>query len=306
MSQSRSTKKLSTLRILTQASRSINTHRAYESDVKQFKKCGGSIPATPKQITNFLVAQYERDLSVSTIERRLCAIHWAHLEKNKRSPVYDSVVRATLAGIRRIKGSTQNQKMPLMATDLLKLLPKPSAKDTVRTVRDRALLLVGFAGAFRRSELAGLTVEDLNRCHDGLEVCLHRTKTDQVGKGRVVFLPTARGRQCPVRALREWLKLTGIKEGPIFRSVSKSGSIGSSALTGQSVAMVLKAAVRRVSGNQAAASMSGHSMRSGFCTSAHMAGVAHWQIRAQTGHTTDAMLARYIRPVEKRAKVNLL
>ncbi|RYG56828.1 MAG: site-specific integrase, partial [Alphaproteobacteria bacterium] len=215
-------------------------------------------------------------------------------------------VKATLAGIRRMKGTAQRRVRALVKDDLLALLLGVGQQGTMRAARDRALLLVGFAGAFRRSELVALTVADLNPCSGGIEVNIKRSKTDQEGKGRTVFLPAARGSQCPVAALNDWLAQTGIAEGPIFRSVGKSGLVGAKGLSAQSVGLVVKDAVRRVSGDKAAASVAGHSLRSGFCTEAAAAGLMPWQIRAQTGHTTDAMLARYIRPAQNRAIPSLL
>ena len=305
MRKTSSSRPLTTLQTLAAASKAVNTRTAYASDLRHWQASGGRIPATPAQICGYLAAHFER-LAVATLERRLCAIHWAHVEKRLRSPVHDASVKATLAGIRRIKGTAQRRVRALVKDDLLALLVGVGQQSATRAARDRALLLVGFAGAFRRSELVALTVADLNPCSGGIELNITRSKTDQEGKGRTVFLPAARGSQCPVAALNDWLAQTGITEGPIFRSVGKSGSVGAKGLSAQSVGLVVKDAVRRVNGDKAAASVAGHSLRSGFCTEAAAAGLMPWQIRAQTGHTSDAMLARYIRPAQNRAIPSLL
>lgn len=177
----------------------------------------------------------------------------------------------------------------------------------LKAARDKALLLIGFAGAFRRSELVGLRCEDITRYDTGLELLLRRSKTDQEGVGRTVFIPHARGNRCPVKALLTWLDLTGIESGPLFRPVNRHDQIvGDKALTPQSVALIVKSAVRLMKGDAAAKLVAGHSLRSGFVTEAATAGLQSYQIREQTGHTSDVTLVRYIRPVSKRKIPSLL
>ncbi|RYF55086.1 MAG: site-specific integrase [Comamonadaceae bacterium] len=293
------------LKSLTAASQAPATRLAYANDLKHFKAHGGRIPATVEQVTAYLAAHYGT-LAVATLERRMCAIHWAHQQKGLASPVHDPVVKATLSGIRRTQGSAQRRVKAMVKDDLLQLLVRIDQEAPVKAARDRALLLVGFAGAFRRSELVALTVADLTKCGQGIELLIQRSKTDQEGQGRTVFIPKARGAQCPVKALDAWLEVSGIAEGPIFRSVTRSGSIGSRALTPQSVALVIKESMRRLHGDVAAANVSGHSLRAGYCTQAAESGLQPFQIRQQTGHTSNAMLDRYIRPVDRRATPSLL
>jgi site-specific recombinase XerD len=160
-------------------------------------------------------------------------------------------------------------------------------------IRDRALLLIGFAGAFRRSELVSLTVADMEQAQQGLILTLQRSKTDQEGHGRKVAIPYARGAVCPVLALQDWLTVAAITEGPIFRGVNRHGRVADTAITPQAVAMVVKERAQAVGLDPA--KYAGHSLRAGLVTSAAQLGVSSWKIRQQTGHKSDAMLARYIR-----------
>lgn len=293
------------LKSLTAASQAPATRLAYANDLKHFKAHGGRIPATVDQVTGYLAAHYQT-LAVATLERRVCAIHWAHVQKGLASPIHDPAVKATLSGIRRTRGTAQRRVRALVKDDLLQLLVRIDQEAPMKAARDKALLLTGFAGAFRRSELVALTVADLTRCIQGIELLIQRSKTDQEGEGRTVFIPKAKGVQCPVKALHNWLEVSGITEGPIFRSVSRSGSIGTRALTPQSVALILKESMRRLHGDEAASTVSGHSLRAGFCTTAAESGLQPFQIRQQTGHASNAMLDRYIRPVEQRSTPSLL
>jgi len=195
-----------------------------------------------------------------------------------------------LRGIRRTHGSAQRQVAPAVKEDVLSMV---AALTGIKGTRDRALLLVGFAGAFRRSELVSLTVADIEQAQQGLIVTLQRSKTDQEGRGRKVAIPFARGAVCPVLALQQWIAVAGITEGPIFRGVNRHGQIADAAITPQAVAMVVKERAQAVGLN--AANYSGHSLRAGLVTSAAQLGVSSWKIRQQTGHKSDAMLSRYIR-----------
>lgn len=165
--------------------------------------------------------------------------------------------------------------------------------DGTKGIRDKALLLIGFAGAFRRSELVSLTVGDIEQAKQGLIVQLRFSKTDQQGYGRKVAIPYARGSVCPVLAYQHWLEISKITEGPIFRGVNRHGVISDVALTPQAVALVVKERAYAVGLDPA--NYAGHSLRSGLVTSAAKLGVSSWKIREQTGHKSDAMLTRYIR-----------
>jgi integrase len=177
----------------------------------------------------------------------------------------------------------------------------------MRAARDKALILIGFAGAFRRSELVGLRCEDMTEYDSGVEFVLRRSKADQEGAGRTVFIPYARGSRCPVQVLKNWLTLAGIDNGPLFRPINRHDQVvGRKALTPQSVALIVKASVRMMEGDEAAKMVAGHSLRAGYCTEAAIVGLQPYQIREQTGHRSDVTLARYIRPVANRKIPSLL
>ncbi|GAB7541406.1 site-specific integrase [Cupriavidus sp. 8B] len=285
------------------AARSAATQRGYAADLRHFTSKGGRIPATPQDLAAYL-AELAATLAVATIERRLIAIHRAHVDKGLESPARGALVKQTMAGIRRTLGTRQRQAKALVKDDLLEMLVMVDQRKPMQAARDRALLLVGFAGAFRRSELVAIRCEDISDHTNGLEILIRRSKTDQAGAGRTVFIPHARGTRCPVKALRQWLELAGIASGWVFRAVNRHDAVGRTALSAQSVALIVKASTRRVGGDPSA--VSGHSLRAGYVTTAVEAGLQPHQIKEQTGHRSDAMLARYIRPVARRKIPSLL
>ncbi|WP_233238841.1 site-specific integrase [Bordetella sp. LUAb4] len=285
------------------AARSAATKKAYAADLAHFLANGGKLPATPQQLCAYL-AKLAATLAVATIERRRVGIHRAHQERNLASPATHISVRQLMQGIRRTLGTRQRRVQALVKDDLLELLALVDQQKPIKAARDRALLLVGFAGAFRRSELVSLQCEDITSHDPGMEILIRRSKTDQDGAGRVVFIPKARGSRCPVRALEHWQELSGIQSGYLFRPVNRHDRISNSPLTAQSVALIVKAASKRAGLNHN--DVSGHSLRAGYVTTAAMAGLQSYQIREQTGHRSDAMLAKYIRPIEKMAIPSLL
>ncbi|MDP9993808.1 integrase [Variovorax boronicumulans] len=285
------------------ASQSSATVAAYALDEKMFRAAGGTIPSSPTQIVEFLAA-FAGKLAVATLERRLTGIHRAHLDRGLVSPVHDPLVKKTMAGIKRTFGVRQRQVRPILKDDLLAMMVMSDRQKPKKAARDKALLLVGFAGAFRRSELVDIECQHVTEHDNGIEILLVRSKTDQSGAGRTVFIPHANGDRCPVLALREWLKISEIETGHVFRSVDRHDRIANAPLTAQSVALIIKNAIGKVGGPEA--DVSGHSMRAGYCTQAAIAGLQPFQIREQTGHTSDATLARYIRPVAKRKIPSLL
>ncbi|MEF2559286.1 site-specific integrase, partial [Aurantimonas sp. C2-5-R2] len=168
--------------------------------------------------------------------------------------------------------------------------------DRPKDIRDRALLLIGFAGGFRRSELVGLDVADVETVRQGLVITLRRSKTDQTGAGRKIGIPHGRTRWCPVAALEVWLSTFGIEAGPILRGINRHGRVGDQRLSGEAVSIIVKK--RLAAAGFDPEGYSGHSLRAGFATSAAQAGASSWKIRQQTGHASDAMLSRYIRDGE--------
>lgn len=287
------------------AAQSSATQRSYDADLRHFKRYGGTIPASAEMIAEYL-ATFAGKSAIATLQHRLIAIHRAHTDNSIPSPVMDRLVKRTMQGIRRTFGTVRRVKA-LVKDDLLEMMVHIDQQRPMKAARDKALLLIGFAGAFRRSELVALCCADITQYDSGMELLLRRSKTDQEGAGRTVFIPYAKGTRCPVKALKNWIALAGIANGPLFRSVSRHDKVlGKKALTPQSVALIVKSSVRKMGGDDAAKAVAGHSLRAGYCTEAATVGLQPYQIREQTGHKSDITLARYIRPVAKRKIPSLL
>jgi len=288
------------------AAQSEASTRSYDAGIRHFERHGGTVPATPTMVAEYLACM-AGTLAVATLQHRLIAIHRAHTDQGLLSPVMDNLVKRTMQGIRRTLGVEQRRVTALVKDDLLEMMVYLDQQMPMRAARDKALILVGFSGAFRRSELVGLRYEDMTRYDSGVELLIRRSKTDQEGAGRTVFIPYARGSRCPVKVLMNWLALAGIDSGPFFRPINRHDQlVGRKSLTPQSVALIVKASVRMMEGEEAAKKVAGHSLRAGFCTEAAIVGLQPYQIREQTGHRSDATLARYIRPVAKRQIPSLL
>lgn len=288
------------------AAQSEASTRSYDAGIRHFKLHGGTIPSTPTMVAEYLACM-AGTLAVATLQHRLISIHRAHTDQGLPSPVMDNLVKRTMQGIRRTLGTKQRRVTALVKDDVIEIMVHADQLMPMRAARDKALILIGFAGAFRRSELVGLQYEDMSQFDSGIELLLRKSKTDQEGHGRTVFIPHARGSRCPVKVLKTWLILAGIDSGPLFRPINRHDQIvGSKALTPQSVALIVKASVRMMSGDEAAKMVSGHSLRAGYCTEAATVGLQSYQIREQTGHTSDSTLARYIRPIAKRKIPSLL
>lgn len=288
------------------AAQSNATTRSYAADIRHFKQHGGTIPATSAMIAEYL-AFFAGTLAVATLQHRLIAIHRAHVDNGLPSPVMDHLPKQIMKGIRRKHGIKQRRVTAIMKDDLLEMMVHVDQQNPMKAARDKAVLLVGFAGAFRRSELVALQYDDMTEYDSGIELLLRRSKTDQEGAGRTVFIPYARGNRCPVKALKGWLELAGITEGALFRRINRHDQvIGTKALTPQSIALIVKAAVRKTAGDEAARQVAGHSLRAGYCTEAATVGLLPYQIREQTGHKSDATLSRYVRPIARRRIPSLL
>ena len=287
------------------ASQASATKRAYASDLRHFLAHGYGIPCTPKRLAKYLAESANNGLAVATLERRITAIHKAHIDQKQPSPAHNEIIRQVMQGIRRTLGTKQRQVQPLTKENLLAVLETiEKVHMPIRASRDRAILLIGFTSAMRRSELVGVCVEHLTFSPEGLEIELPVSKTDQERHGRTVFIPRSSGNYCPVQALMRWLKTAGIREGHVFRSVNRYDSVAKQGLTPQSVALIVKAAMAQTGVN--AQNFSGHSLRAGYCTSAAEQGQQSWQIRMQTGHKSDVTLARYIRRNSRNAIPSLL
>jgi integrase len=196
-----------------------------------------------------------------------------------------------MRGIRRMIGTAQREAKPILKEDLFAILERMG--DRPKDQRDKALLLVGFAGAFRRSELVGLDVADIEHVRQGVVITLRKSKTDQEGRGRKIGVPFGRTKWCPVRHLADWLDHAKIEAGPIFRGVNRHGHVSDQRLSSEALSIIVKERAAAAGFNPDA--YSGHSLRAGLSTSAVIAGVSTLSIRRTTGHASDAMLARYVR-----------
>jgi site-specific recombinase XerD len=281
------------------SSKAPNTLRAYRADLADFtrwcKELGHeSLPAEPTTVVLYLTALAQAGAKASTIQRRLSALSQAHkLAGHVPSPTVDHHVKMAMAGIRRRLGTRPEQKVAVITQELRQLLTV-TPDDTLAGRRDRALLLLGFAGGFRRSELVALDVGDLDETADGLRVLIRQSKTDQEGEGREVGIPFGQHPEtCPVRALRTWRTASGIVEGPLFRGVNRHEQLQDGRLTDKSVALIIKRAAERAGMDPAR--YAGHSLRSGLATAAADGGASERSIMRQTGHTSVLTVRRYIR-----------
>jgi site-specific recombinase XerD len=278
------------------AAQAANTTRAYSSDWRQFEVwCAryglASMPAEPQTAALYLTSLAHRGLKLSTVRRRAAAITRAHRVAGIGSPIWDPRVITVLEGIARTHGAAPAKKVALLRDPMLATIARIES-DTSSGLRDRALLLVGFALGLRRSELVALTVEDLSPASDGIYVRVTKSKTDQTGRGARLLLTYAEPqRPCAVRALRAWLDHSGLTTGPLFRRITRTGAI-SSPLSAQSVALIVKRRVQAAGLDPAA--FAGHSLRSGFATQAARDGHRAEQIADVTRHRDRRVLDGYI------------
>jgi site-specific recombinase XerD len=280
-------------------SKSANTVRSYRSDWKHFENwCGQSelnpLPALPSTVGLYLTAHAELH-TISTLRRRLTTIQEAHRAAGwKIVFLSDPMLSAIWKGIKRSKGVAQHGKQALLTGDIRLILSNSLGTET--ETRDRALILLGFAGAFRRSELVSLNIEDLRFTSNGVEILVKRSKTDQLGEGVLKAIPLGSAPELsPVRALEAWIALLGRQAGPLFVSIAKGGRIAEQRLSDRSVALIIKK--RLLSAGLDPADFSGHSLRSGFATQAALNGASDRSIMNQTGHRSRQMVDRYVRRV---------
>lgn len=288
------------------ASKSEATRRAYRSDWQDFAAwCAGNglteLPAAPASVATYIAQLADRGKKVSTIRRRIAAIVYAHRLKECPVPTDAEPVRAVLSGIRRRLGVAVERKAPATARALQKMTgvrrQKEAAACDLRSLRDRALLLLGFAAALRRSELVGLDVEDLEFVDRGLIVHIDRSKTDQDGAGAEIAVPNGTKLK-PVAAVREWLMAAAIADGPVFRPIGKgkSGRVKPTRLTDKSVAQIVKRYAAAAGFD--ASTFSGHSMRAGFITTALENGADFFKVMDVSRHRDVEVMRAY----DRRAK----
>lgn len=264
-----------------------NTRRAYRADWRHFaewcrQKGREALPAAPATVALYLT-ELAGQVKPATLSRRLSALKAAHEAAGLENPGSSGLVKTLLRGIRREKGVRPKAKRPVLVEDLaavVGLIP-----DTPAGRRDRALLLTGFAGAFRRSELVGLDWDDLEFSEEGVKITIRRSKTDQEGVGRVLGIPRARqGKLCPVRALERW-RADGDGAGAVFRA-------GGKRLSDRMVARIVQRWMERA--GREGSEYGGHSLRSGLATEAARGGASERSIMRQTGHRSTVMVRRYI------------
>lgn len=278
-------------------SRAALTKRAYRfawSDFTAFCSAASlaSLPAMPETVALYVSQRASEGQRPTTLSKKLAAISVAHQMAGFESPTKSQLVRSTMAGIRRTFGVAPRAKEPLVTADIRTMLMH--MPNTLKGKRDRALLLVGFAGGFRRGELVGLDVEELAFGPEGVVITLRRSKTDQEGAGRQVAIAFGLHEEtCPVRSLRAWLDGAGITSGPVWRAVAKGGRVQPKRLSSEAVAVIVKTQAAMIGLDPSR--FAGHSLRSGMCSAAAQNGASERAIMAATGHRSVQMVRRYIR-----------
>jgi len=282
------------------SSKANNTLRAYKSDFKDFgafcvKHGFDSLPTEPKIVSLYLT-HLSKNLKMSTLRRRLVSIGIVHKLKGHYLDTKHPVIIENLMGIKRVKGSIQKGKKPILINHLKSIINVINQQeiDEIKKSRDKTIILVGFGGGFRRTELVSIDHEDLEFVPEGVKITIKRSKTDQFGEGMVKGLPYFSNElYCPVINLKKWLELSNIKSGPIFRRFAKGSVLTNNRLTDQSVVLIIKDCLNLAGIENK--NYSGHSLRSGFATVAAESGADERSIMAMTGHKTTQMVRRYIR-----------
>lgn len=276
-----------------------NTYKSYTDSWQRFKKwCeetgSDPLPATSETVALWATSMLRRGQRVTTVANRISGVAYEHKKAGYPSP-NGPAVRAVLTGARRLRHETFNQKRPLTLNELWRM-SRVCDTTTAIGLRDRAIIVLGFAGAFRRSELAALDMADIEFVPKGLLVHLRQSKTDQVGRGRDVGI--FRGENpdtCPVRTVRAWLQCRGMEPGPLFLAIGHRTGMTRKRMRPHGIVEAIKRAVERIGLD--AHVYAGHSLRSGYCTAAAENGASEMAIMQRTGHKSVEMVHRYVRPV---------
>jgi len=284
-----------------QSSKSKNTLRAYKSDFNDFELfCAQngfkSLPSEPKIVSLYLTQLSTKDLKMSTLKRRLVSIGVIHKLKGHYLDTKHPSIIENIMGIKRRKGSNQKGKKPLLINNLKKIINviDEQKNEEIKNIRDRSIILIGFSGGFRRNEIVSLNYDDLDFVPEGLKITLKRSKTDQFGEGSLKGLPYFDNSQyCPILSLKKWIETSNINAGPLFRRFSKGSKLTENRLTDQTVALLIKKYLNLAGIDSK--NYSGHSLRSGFATSAAESGAEERSIMAMTGHKSREMVRRYIK-----------
>ena len=284
-----------------QNSKANNTVRAYKSDFKDFglfcaQNGFKSLPTEPKILSLYLTYLSTKNVKMSTLKRRLVSIGVIHKLKGHYLDTKHPSIIENIMGIKRRKGSIQNGKKPLLINNLKLIINviDQEKNEKIKKLRDRSIILIGFSGGFRRNEIVSLNYEDLDFVEEGLKINLRRSKTDQFGEGSVKGLPFFKNSQyCPVVSVRKWIEISKINSGPLFRRFIKGSKLSDKRLSDQTVALLIKDYLK-IAGIESR-NYSGHSLRSGFATSAAKSGAEERSIMAMTGHKSTEMVRRYIK-----------
>jgi len=284
-----------------QSSKASNTVRAYKSDFNDFglfcaQNGFKSLPSEPKIVSLYLTHLSTKEVKMSTLKRRLVSIGVIHKLKGHYLDTKHPIIIENIMGIKRRKGSVQKGKKPLLISNLkliINVIDKSKYED-IKKYRDRSIILIGFSGGFRRNEIVSLDYDDLDFVSEGLKINLKRSKTDQFGEGSVKGLPYFDNAQyCPVLSLKNWIEVSNISSGPLFRKFSKGSKLSENRLTDQTVALLIKKYLKLAGIDNK--NYSGHSLRSGFATTAAESGAEERSIMAMTGHKSTEMVRRYIK-----------
>jgi len=284
-----------------QNSKASNTVRAYKSDFKDFglfcvQNGFKNLPSDPKIVSLYLTHLSTKEVKLSTIKRRLVSIGVIHKMKGHYLDTKHPAIVENLMGIKRRKGTVQKGKKPILINDLRKILKVIDEQNTedIKKLRDKSIILIGFSGGFRRNEIVSLDHEDLDFVYEGLKITVKRSKTDQFGEGSIKALPYfEESLYCPVTILKRWLNVSKITNGAIFRRFLKGSRLTNYRLTDQTVALIIKDYLNKAGIDSK--NYSGHSLRSGFATSAAESGAEERSIMAMTGHKSTEMVRRYIK-----------
>ncbi len=287
-----------------QNSKAKNTVRAYKSDFDDFslfciKNSFKSLPSEPKVISLYLTYLSSNNAKISTLKRRLVSIGVIHRLKGHYLDTKHPAIIENIMGIKRRKGSIQKGKKPILIRHLKLIINviDEQKKEEIKKLRDRTIILIGFSGGFRRNEIVLLDHDDLEFVPEGLKINIKSSKTDQFGEGSVKALPYFDGsKYCPVNSLKEWLNVSKITSGPVFRRFNKGSKLSENRLTDQTVALLIKEYLQLAGIDNK--NYSGHSLRSGFATSAAESGAEERSIMAMTGHKSTEMVRRYIKEAD--------
>ena len=283
------------------SSKAYNTVRAYNSDFNNFglfcaQNGFKSLPSDPKIVSLYLTYLSTKGSKMSTLKRRLVSIGVIHKLKGHYLDMKHPSIIENIMGIKRRKGSSQKRKKPILISTLKKIINviDEQNKEEIKKFRDRSIILIGFSGGFRRNEIVTLDHDDLDFVPEGIKINLRRSKTDQFGEGFTKALPYFDNPQyCPVVSLKKWMEVSRIRSGPVFRRLSKGSKLSENRLTDQTVALLIKQYLQLTGIDSK--NYSGHSLRSGFATSAAESGVEERNIMAMTGHKSTEMVRRYIK-----------